>query len=606
MQRRRLLQLLAATPVLAGPGWSAPPDAARKSGPRLLHRVRPGQPGWPGADQWQALARQVGGRLQPLQSPFTACSAGRDTPACVDTLKQIDNPFFISDTPALTQTSGWADAWQSRPSTWAVKAESAADVAAAVDFARKHRLRLVVKGGGHSYQGTSCAPDSLLVWTRPMQQVQLHDAFVARDCPADTAQPAVSLGAGALWIDAYHAVTTQAGRYVQGGGCTTVGVAGLVQSGGFGNFSKRYGSASAALIEAEVVTAEGQIRIANACNHQDLFWALKGGGGGSFGVVTRLTLRTRELPQWFGAVFATIRARSDDAFRELIAKVIALYQQQLFNPHWGETLRFGRGNKLDVSMVFQELDEAAAKALWAPLADWITEHPGLYFSDELEVHQIPARHFWDIDFFRRHAPGFMSADDRPGTPAHHSVWTGNRGQAGQFLHGYQSAWLPATLLQPARQAELCDALFAASRHWSTTLHFNKGLAGADPATIAAVRDSALHPQALQAFALAIIASEGPAAFIGMPGAEPNLAKARDEAAAIDKAMRALRAVAPDAGSYVSESDYSQHDWQRAFWGDHYPRLLKVKRRYDPDGLFFVRHGVGSEGWSDDGFTPPKE
>jgi FAD/FMN-containing dehydrogenase len=90
----------------------------------------------------------------------------------------------------------------------------------------------------------------------------------------------------------YDAVTTKAGRYVQGGGCATVGVAGLVQSGGFGTF----GTAAGGLLEAEVVTADGQVRIANACTNPDLFWGIKGGGGGSLGVVTRLTLRTRELP----------------------------------------------------------------------------------------------------------------------------------------------------------------------------------------------------------------------------------------------------------------------------------------------------------------------
>jgi FAD/FMN-containing dehydrogenase len=61
------------------------------------------------------------------------------------------------------------------------------------------------------------------------------------------------------------------------------------------------------------------VRIANACTHPDLFWDLKGGGGGSLGVVTKLTLRTRELPDRFGAVFGTIRATSDDAFRRLLA-----------------------------------------------------------------------------------------------------------------------------------------------------------------------------------------------------------------------------------------------------------------------------------------------
>ena len=74
---------------------------------------------------------------------------------------------------------------------------------------------------------------------------------------------------------------------MQGGGCNTVGVAGLISSGGFGTFSKGFGTAASHLIEAEVVTADGQIRIANQCNEPDLLWALKGGGGGSFGVITR-------------------------------------------------------------------------------------------------------------------------------------------------------------------------------------------------------------------------------------------------------------------------------------------------------------------------------
>src|SRR3546814_15829400 len=79
-------------------------------------------------------------------------------------------------------------------------------------------------------QGTSDAPDSLLVWTRHMKAVNLHDAFVGHGCAgAQAPQPAVTVDAGAMWIDAYDAVTTRGGRYVQGGGCTTVGVAGLVQ-----------------------------------------------------------------------------------------------------------------------------------------------------------------------------------------------------------------------------------------------------------------------------------------------------------------------------------------------------------------------------------------
>jgi hypothetical protein len=58
----------------------------------------------------------------------------------------------------------------------------------------------------------------------------------------------------------------------------------------------------------------------------------------------------------------------------------------------------------------------------------------------------------------------------------------------------------------------------------------------------------------------------------------------------------------DAGSYVSESDFFERDWRRAYWGANYARLLSIKETYDPDGLFMVHHGVGSKGWSAGGFT----
>jgi FAD/FMN-containing dehydrogenase len=107
---------------------------------------------------------------------------------------------------------------------------------------------------------------------------------------------------------------------------------------------------------------------------------------------------------------------------------------------------------------------------------------------------------------------------------------------------------------------------------------------------------------LDAFALAICADGGAPAFPGMPGPGPDLTRARRQAAKIDRAMDALLRVAPDAGSYLSESEYFLRDWQQRFWGPNYRRLAAAKRRYDPDGLFFVHHGVGSEDWSADGFT----
>jgi FAD/FMN-containing dehydrogenase len=81
-----------------------------------------------------------------------------------------------------------------------------------------------------------------------------------------------------------------------------------------------------------------------------------------------------------------------------------------------------------------------------------------------------------------------------------------------------------------------------------------------------------------------------------------VAAARRDAGRIALATAALRDVAPGTGAYVAESGYFQPDWQDAYWGANYPRLRAVKQRYDSSGLFFARHGVGSEGFSDDGFT----
>ncbi len=145
MHRRDLLKAALALPLLP---WALSPSiaTAREALKGITHlhaRVRPGDAGWPSEAQWEQLRRAVGGRLQRLQSPFEHCDASNA--ACQEALKQVRNPYFLGDTPSLTQTSGWVDAWTSRPSAYAVAAEQTSDVVAAVNFAREHHLRLVVK-----------------------------------------------------------------------------------------------------------------------------------------------------------------------------------------------------------------------------------------------------------------------------------------------------------------------------------------------------------------------------------------------------------------------------------------------------------------------------
>ncbi len=568
----------------------------------VISRVRPSDPGWPSKEAWKRFNDIVGGNLIPVEFPISACISSSLGADCKMLFTNLKNPYYIGDTPGVTQTLGWVDAWATKPSVYAVAARNAQDIAAAVDFARENNLRLVVKGGGHSYQGTSNAPDSLLIWTRHMHDVTIQDDFVPQGCQS-TPQRAVTVGSGTMWLQAYDAVTTKAGAYVQGGGCTTVGVAGLIQSGGFGSFSKHYGMAAAGLLEAEVVTADGKVRIANACTNSDLFWAVKGGGGGTFGAISKLTLRVRDLPAFAGGASFTVKASSDDAYRRLIRHFVGFYREALFNDHWGEQAHFSPDNKLEISMVHLGLDTEQSQKVWQPFLDWLAQSAAAYtIESQPKIGSMPARHWWDVDWRKAHNQDVFKMDSRANAGPNNVWWNGDAGQVGWVVWGFESLWMPASLLEDDSQEKLANAIFAASRFSEVELHFNKGLAGAPSEAIEAAKDTAMNPMVCRSFALAIVADGQGPAYPGIPNHEPDIAKGRKAAETVHRCMSELRAVAPDGGAYVSESNFFESNFQQSYWGTNHARLATIKKKYDPDGLFFVHNGVGSEQWTRDGFT----
>jgi FAD/FMN-containing dehydrogenase len=604
--------MAALAPLWMRDPWGAVKNPARDAGvadlpnttriaPKL--RRRPSDADWPSQAAWRRLSDEVDGNLIPVEFPIEACVKDTASAGCQNLISNIHNPYYIGDQPGMTETLGWVDAWVSQPSVYAVAAKNADHIAAAVNFARENDLRLVVKGGGHSYQGTSNAANSLLVWTRHMHDITMHETFVPQGCNGRLApQRAVTLGSGAIWMQAYDAVTTKGGAYVQGGGCTTVGVAGLVQSGGFGSFSKHYGTAAAGLLEAEIVTADGRVRIANACTNPDLFWALKGGGGGTFGALSKVTLRVRELPEFWGAAILKVKAASDEAFRRLLRYFVDFYREHLFNDHWGEHARITSHNVLDLLMVCHDLNTEQIKQIWQPFLDWLARSTASFTVEEQPIlGSMPARHWWDVEWRKQNHQAVFNLDQRPGASSNNAWWTGDAGQVAWFLYGYESLWMPASLLEENSRQRLALALFAGSRHKDIELHFNKGMAGGPREAIEATRDTATNPAVLNAFALAIVGDAG-GGYPGVRGHEPDVEAGRRSRQEIHKCVNELRAIAPDDAAYVSESNFFQDNWQQAYWGSNYARLASVKKKYDPTGLFFVHHGVGSEEWSEDGFV----
>jgi hypothetical protein len=249
-------------------------------------------------------------------------------------------------------------------------------------------------------------------------------------------------------------------------------------------------------------------------------------------------------------------------------------------------------------MTSQGLDDAQAKEVWRSFFDWVNASPTDFnVTSPFWVGARDSRTWWAVD-----GNPDMTPDTREGAPGGRAWSRGDQGEVGIFLHGYDSLWLPASLLQEGRQQALADALFAASRHKLLRLFMNKGLAGASPEVIAAARETATNPVLVDAFALVIIADGHGLAYPGLAPTTAALPAARKDAHAIDLAAAELRRIAPNAGSYVSESNYFNRAWQTEYWGSNYPRLRAIKAAIDPEGLFFVRHGVGSEAWSDDGFA----
>ena len=168
-----------------------------------------------------------------------------------------------------------------------------------------------------------------------------------------------------------------------------------------------------------------------------------------------------------------------------------------------------------------------------------------------------------------------------------------RGEVGAVWTAYESRWVPLSMLTD-RPDDLVDMLVAASRIRSFIFQINKGLAGEAPEARERDLETALHPGAFDAAALIIMASAQQYAYPGVEGHEPDAEKAAAERNTADRAMAIIREALPGQGAYANEASFFTEDWKNEFWGHNYDRLLEVKRRVDPDNLFRVHHGVGSD------------
>ncbi len=200
-------------------------------------------------------------------------------------------PLVTPDDPAYDDARKvWNGMIDKHPALIA-QCTGAADVIAAVDFARAHDVLLSVRGGGHNVAGRALCDDGLVIDLSPLRGVRV-----------DPARRLVRVQGGATLGDVDH--ETQAfGLAVPVGVVTATGIAGLTLHGGMGWLTRKYGLTLDNLVSVDIVTADGQLRRASADEHPDLFWAIRGGGG-NFGVVTSFEFRAHPVgPEvWFSVL----------------------------------------------------------------------------------------------------------------------------------------------------------------------------------------------------------------------------------------------------------------------------------------------------------------
>ena len=566
-------------------------------------RCKPAESCWPDGKVWGKLADSLNGKLIKPQLLTMECQKDANSKKCLGELNAIKNPFYIQSKAGGTQTQGWYKAWDTAPSIYAVEAKTTQDIVAAVNFARKYNLRLIIKGGGHDYLGRSSAPDSLLVWTHDMRQVKYESMFIPIAAPkTESGIPAITVEAGTRWVEAYNVATTVHNQYVQGGGCASVGAAGgFTQGGGFGSFSKKFGTGAAGVVQVEVVTADGKVLIANKYQNSDLFWAIRGGGGGTYGIVSKMTLRLHDLPTSFGIYKGTITANDEGSFKKLIQKFLIFFANKLDNEHWGEQFSFNEHNQLNIFMVYQGLTPDQVNANWSSFIEWAKKDNSHAYTVQVQIMPIPPRHMWDYDYWKHNYPEMVAANTMPGAAKGEFWWAPNTGEASQYIYTYQSWWLPESLLQDNRSLNnLSMAFYNASRVDNVSIHINKGLAGASTDAILNGKETSTNPRVYAAAALVLMGAGNDKVFKGVNGHEVNDQEAARSLKKVSEAMNELIRLAPDSGTYVNEADYFEKNWQKNFWGDNYGKLYKIKLKYDPNGLFYCHHCVGSELWSDNG------
>ncbi|KAK4167921.1 hypothetical protein QBC43DRAFT_285235 [Cladorrhinum sp. PSN259] len=540
----------------------------------------PGDSCWPSNSKWNSLNATVGGNLQVNLPPAAPCyntfqgPLGNintyDAQKCATVTSNFGDEQFQVELPAAGLWTYFTND-TCRPTTnptdsctlgyypvLVITAKTTAHIQAGINFARDNNLRLVIRNTGHDFLGRSVGWGSLVINTHSFKTISTTNSWSGPGYSGS----AITAGAGVQAFEALARLNSLSPKKIMvTGECATVGIAGgLVQGGGHGPLTNLYGFLADTAVQFKVITADGVLRTANSVTNSDLFWALKGGGPASFGVIVEATYKTFNDVASSGLTLDinlstnTNETRFWEAVRKFHSYSTAFVDAGLY--------------------VYYELGPVPLTLHVRPIVGINKTIP--------QLKAIVQPLFNDLNAL---GIGYLSTEQTFGTfyelynamfeveMAGNSALTGGWSLARTDVQNNHGAIIDAF------KTIINSGGFMVGHMWSA----GGGLPRSE------WNKSAMNPRFRSVVDKLIT-------IVPVSGNAPLAEKAEAQNRLTNVVDASLRAASPNGASYINEADPFQPNWQNAFWGTNYPRLLAIRRKYDPNGLFYAVSTPGTENW----------
>ncbi|CCA73609.1 related to FAD binding domain protein-Neosartorya fischeri [Serendipita indica DSM 11827] len=519
---------------------------------------------------WKSLNSTLNGALVRAFPVATPCHVPINQDACDIARKNWTNQFWRAQQPGGYFDLNWENGDNlcdingnaSLPCTqglvpyYVAQVNNVDDVKKAVKFAHDHKISTRVKGASHDFLGRSSGNGTFGISTIKLKGINFVDSYTLAGAPPGASPVSVvHVAAGEHWIYVNRAADAH-GVIVVGGASYSVGAAGgWVLGGGHSNLSPQYGLGVDNVVQFEIVTPDGRLRVANRYQEKDLFWALRGGGPG-FGVVTKVTYRTHPAIKAITAMLFNA-TYTNASFTSFLREYLAL--QPTLSAHNVSGYSYPTANGIVAQLlVHNSANLTALNSTLKPMFD---------LAQSETSNGRPAK----VETLGGVLPSYLSLfNDDPATV--------NERAAGYAILGSRLA--PASAFQGDKVQKLAD--FMVKSPFTVIMHLVAG----NKVSQVAGDATAIHPSWRKAIHHLVLAG-------GWDNSQPlptrNLIRS-----ALTSATQEFAKFFPGFGSYVNEGDINEPKWQETFWGSNYPRLKSIKNRYDPRGIFTCFHCVGYE------------